>query len=79
MHNLSHHALDVSLALGVVQSTELGNTLAKMGVGLEHSTLSTLSLTYTRGENRSCQRQQQIASPRSHCIHKRTSNNTTHE
>ena len=50
MHNLSHHALDVSLALGVVQSTELGNTLAKMGVGLEHSTLSTLSLTYTLGE-----------------------------
>ena len=50
MHNLSHHALDVSLALGVVQGTELGNTLAKMGVGLEHSTLRTLSLTYTRGE-----------------------------
>ena len=50
MHNLSHHALNVSLALGVVQSTELGNTLAKMGVGLEHSTLRTLSLTYTLGE-----------------------------
>ena len=52
MHNLSHHALDVSLALGIVQGTELGNTLAKMGVGLEHSTLRTLSLTYTLGEKR---------------------------
>ena len=50
VHNLSHHALDVSLALGVVQGTELGNTLAKMGVGLEHSALRTLSLTYTLGE-----------------------------
>ena len=79
MHNLSHHSLDVSLALRIVQRTELGNTLAKMGVGLEHSTLSTLSLTYTRGENRSCERQQQNAPPRFHGIHKRTSNNTTHE
>lgn len=79
MHNLSHNSLDVSLTLGVVQSTELGNTLTKMGVGLEYSTLSTLSLTYTLGENRSCERQQQIAPPCFYCIYIRTSNNTTHE
>ena len=49
--NLSDNSLDVSLALGEVQSTELRNSLAQVSVSHEDSSLGSLTLTYTKGEH----------------------------
>ena len=47
VNNLSNNTLDVTVTLGIVQSTELRNTLAKVSVSHKDGSLGTLSLTYT--------------------------------
>ena len=46
--NLSDNSLDVSLALGEVQSTELRNSLAQVSVSHKDSSLGSLTLTYRK-------------------------------
>ena len=46
MNNLSNNTLDVTVTLGVVQSTELRNTLTEVSVSHKDGSLGTLSLTY---------------------------------
>ena len=46
VNNLSNNTLDVTVTLGIVQSTELRNTLTKVSVSHKDGSLGTLSLTY---------------------------------
>ena len=50
MNDLSDDTLDITVALGIVQSTELRNTLTKVSVSHKDGSLGTLSLTYTCDE-----------------------------